>query len=229
MNVGCEDWRRTDVNDLHITVIMMMTMMTMIFVVCCSHWRAHVVCWRSARRWVMPICSIVFFYILYIFRLCCQHVSSDSHDSDVFMYWYPTFSNVASNPTQHLLLPAFILTRLATASASDSTCMLTLGALQIHVLLLGRVALGTGSGTFGGEFGAPCMVTNGDFTTVPRRGPLPKLLWADLLLLLIIGPINIDINININIIIAVLHLPSETRCPEGFANATRKWKAPRET
>ena len=41
----------------------------------------------------------------------------------------------------------------------------------------------TERGTFGGEFGR-AIVTNGDFTrtcaTVPRRGPLLKLVWANL-------------------------------------------------
>ena len=36
----------------------------------------------------------------------------------------------------------------------------------------------TGRGTFGANLGR-AIVSNGDFT--PRRGPLPKLVWADLL------------------------------------------------
>ena len=48
----------------------------------------------------------------------------------------------------------------------------------------------TGRGTFGGEFGArhcnQCSAYGVRCTraTAPRRGPLPKLLWVDLLLLL---------------------------------------------
>ena len=40
----------------------------------------------------------------------------------------------------------------------------------------------TGRGTFGANFGCG-IVTNGDLLS-QRRGPLPKLFWADLLLLL---------------------------------------------
>ena len=43
----------------------------------------------------------------------------------------------------------------------------------------------TGRGTFGGEFGArhcPKGPIGRKCATAPRRGPFPKLLWADLLL-----------------------------------------------
>ena len=42
----------------------------------------------------------------------------------------------------------------------------------------------TGKGTFGGEFGAPLLpkgTLRRTCATAPRRGPLPKLLWAKLL------------------------------------------------
>ena len=42
----------------------------------------------------------------------------------------------------------------------------------------------TGRGTFRGEFGG-AIATNGDLLS-HRRGPLPKLLWTDLLLLLLL-------------------------------------------
>ena len=47
----------------------------------------------------------------------------------------------------------------------------------------------TESGTFGGEFGARHCNQWGLYgvcLSAPRRGPLPKLLWANLLLLLLL-------------------------------------------
>ena len=48
----------------------------------------------------------------------------------------------------------------------------------------------TVTGTFGGQFGArhsPQGPTGRTRATAPRRGPLAKLLWADLLLSLLLG------------------------------------------
>ena len=48
----------------------------------------------------------------------------------------------------------------------------------------------TGMGTFGANLGC-AIVTHGDLLS-QRRGPLPKLLWADLFLLLLLSVVAVD-------------------------------------